>query len=213
MNLPNDYVHDLFLSYPHQDEHKTWVREIFVGILKLYLTEELGRPVNIFLDREDIHSGDAWPQRLKLALATSRILIPVWSIHYFNSDWCRAECSVMLYREERLGYRTLLNPSGLIHPVQLFDGKRYPLFARGIQSLDCTDYNLISDEYKKTPQYTELQRLVKRWVPDVAESIARAPKWMREWLEPDWIDAPVGKWISDPDFQFPAQPFSPPSLA
>ena len=196
MQPQQDYLYDVFVSYPHQEEHRIWVQAIFRNLLELHLTNELGRPAKLFIDREGIGSGDAWPERLQLALARSRVLVPVWSINYFWSDWCMAECSVMLHREDRLNYRTVLNPRGLIHPVKLFDGHKYPPFARKIQPFDCTEFNLIGEDYKKTSQYFELQRRLKEWTPKVAEAVDAAPGWMPEWLTKEWLDDPIAQWVA-----------------
>lgn len=208
-----DYLYDVFISYPHQDEHRFWVLDIFRPLLELHLPNELGRPVKIFSDREAIAPGNAWPETLKQALACSRSLVPVFSMQYFLSDWCMAECSVLLNRESKLDYRTVRNPRGLIFPVKLFDGKKYPAFADKIQPLDCTDFNVINPDYKKTTQYNELQKLLKNWTPRLADSIDNAPGWDTDWLTEAWLDEPIEQWIHNPSFQFPKHPFRPPSIA
>lgn len=208
-----DYKYDVFISYPHQEEHRFWVLDIFRGILELYLTNDLGQPAKIFSDREAIPPGHAWPETLKQALACSKSLVPVFSIQYFFSDWCMAECSVMLHRESQLDYRTVKNPGGLIAPVKLFDGKKYPPFADKIQPFDCTEFNVINPEYKKTTQYNELQKRLKAWTPKLAEIIDAAPPWRPEWLTETWLDEPIKQWIKNPSFKFPERPFRAPSLA
>lgn len=114
------YEYDAFVSYPHDEPVGTWVRNIFVPLLRPYLRNALGRPENLFLDEDTIAPGAAWPQRIRRALACSRCLIPVLSIEYFYSEWCLRECAVMLLREQRFGYRTTQTPDGLICPVLVF---------------------------------------------------------------------------------------------
>ena len=213
MDEVTDYLYDVFISYPHQEEHRFWVLDIFRPLLELHLPNDLGRPVKIFSDREAIAPGAAWPETLKQALACSRSLVPVFSIQYFFSDWCMAECSVLLHREAKLSYRTVKNPNGLIFPVKLFDGKKYPSFADKIKPLDCTDFNVINPDYKKTTQYNELQKLLKNWTPRLADSIDNAPPWGADWLTETWLDEPIKQWIVDPSFHFPKQPFRAPSIA
>jgi hypothetical protein len=206
------YRYDVFVSYPRERDHQLWVREIFIEAFKLHLTQDLGRPPKIFYD-QIILDGSAWPEKLKAALATSRLLVPVWSINYFFSDWCMGECAVFLHREQRLGYRTTANPCGLIQPIRLFDGKKYPSFAQQIQSLDVTEFNLISENYKKTEQYFGLLKLVKGWTPSVADAITGCPDWSEEWMTPTWLEEPLRQYVNAPSFRVPEVLFAPPSLA
>jgi hypothetical protein len=74
------YKYDVFISYPHQNEHQMWVKDIFLNIFELYLTNDYGKPVKIFIDRKGIESGEAWPERLKQALAHSKVLVAIWSM-------------------------------------------------------------------------------------------------------------------------------------
>ena len=118
----------------------------------------------------------------------------------------------MLHRESQLGYRTLENPRGLIHPVRLFDGERYPQFAKGIQHLNCNEFNRIGEAYKKTRMYLKLQGKIADWVPQVAESIEQAPPWMVQYLTQEWLEDPIDRVDSDPSFQLPYHPFRAPLL-
>lgn len=206
------YQYDVFVSYPRQREHELWVHEIFIESFELYLTQDLGYPPKIFYD-QSIRTGSSWPEKLKAALATSKVLVPVWSINYFYSAWCMAECAVFLHRERNLGYRTTAKPCGLIQPVRLFDGEKYPLFAQQIQSLDVTEFNLIGENYKKTEQYFGLLKLIKGWTCSVAEAITGCPDWSEEWLGPAWLEETLRLYVNAPSFRFPELTFAPPSLA
>lgn len=207
------YVYDVFVSYPHEEQHRLWVHEFFLKGFRNFLRNELGREPRFYVDTEENDPGDAWPSRLMAALGHSRIVIPIWSVEYFNSNWCRAECAVMLYREKQLGLRSKLRPEGLILPVRLFDGSHYPKFARDIQSLDCTEYNIIYEYYKNTPQYFELQKLLRdSFAKKVAARITGAPPWSADWLASEWLDDSVKQWVEDPDFKFPEKNFNAPSL-
>src|SRR6185369_16891281 len=117
---PSDYEFDLFLSYSHEGFSSQWVHNIFYDILEHRLTQALGRHPLIFLDRNGILSGDDWQRRIKNSLVSSKLLVPIWTINYFHSQWCRAECAVFCHREQQLRYRSIDNPSGLIHPVKLY---------------------------------------------------------------------------------------------
>src|SRR5688572_9855416 len=99
-----DYQFDVFISYPHHPIHEEWVRDIFLDIFRLHLENALGWSPNLFYDRDGgIAYGDEWPAQLKISLAKSKVIIPIWSVQYFLSPWCRAECAVIRDRELKLG--------------------------------------------------------------------------------------------------------------
>lgn len=210
----SDYKFDVFISYPHEEEHETWVHDIFLDDFARYLKQELGRQPELFVDVKGIKSGDSWPMKLKEALAHSKILVPIWSVDYFLSNWCRAECAVFLHREEKLGYRKS-KTDGLIHPVQLYDGKRYPRKAWEIQWLNCDKYNVFNHpkSFKKSKTYSKLKRAIKDWTPDVAQAVEAAPGWKQEWLTQSWIEKAIKKWDKHKDFQILTQPWDGPTLA
>lgn len=211
---PQDYRYDVFVSYPGEARHVRWVQKVFIEELRLYLENELGRPPEIFSDRTGLGSGDEWPDKLKTALGQSRVLVPVWSVNYFNSKWCMAECSVIRHREKQLGFRTRENSAGLIHPVRLFDGKNYPPFAKRVQTaLDCNEYNHLTEEHTKFEIYLKLVAEIKAWVPGLAAGVAIAPPWQPEMLSEAWLDDLVNAWVGDQDWSSPNQPFAPPLMA
>lgn len=195
------YQFDAFISYPHNPIHEEWVRDIFLDIFRNPLENALGWSPRLFYDREGIESGDEWPAQLKIALAKSKILVPIWSVQYFRSPWCRAECAVIRDRELKLGYRTLKNPRGLMHPIRLFDGKNYPVFANKVQFLDCKDFNHVGKAFKESLAYLKLQDKLEEWTEQVAESIQMSPEWMDEWQDEDLLEDLVTKAKFDPDFQ------------
>ena len=67
----------------------------------------------------------------------------------------------MLYREKKLGYRTIAKPSGLIVPINVFDEEFFPDRAREIQWLDCKAYWVAGDGFSKTERYIEFQEDAK----------------------------------------------------
>lgn len=189
------YLYDVFISYPHEEKHRMWVHDIFLAEFKLRLNNSLhrGTPPEIYVDKERNTPGVAWPKMVRQAMTSSRIIIPIWSIDYFQSSWCRKECAVMFYREHQLEYRTLKNPYGLIVPVRLFDSEGYPPLAKEIQQLDldCNDYNGIFEGYKRTEPYVKLMGLIGQWANSVAECIRRAPPWNPDWMTNEWIDEAI----------------------
>ncbi len=176
------YKHDIFLSYTRGGMIENWLSAYFLRIFKHHLESALGRPPDIFLDREGIRSGDSWPLRLKTALSCSRCLVAIWSPSYFFSEWCVRECVMMLRRESELGYRTDENPTGLVLPVNASDGSGFPEFAQNTQWFDCRDYIIEGRGFEKTEMFVEFQIKVREWSKDVALTISGAPAWSEEWL-------------------------------
>ena len=189
------YQYDIFLSYPN-GFILSWVTDSFLPFLKWHLEGSLGRPPDVFFDRDGIATGDAWPLRLKQALGCSRCLVAIWSPSYFKSEWCMRECRVMYEREQQEGYRTIDNPSGLIQPVNVCDGKSFPGFAKNIQHFDCRDFAILGQGFEKTELYVTFQNKIRQWCGNVAESINNSPDWKASWLNEDII--------SLPDLQIPA---------
>lgn len=196
------YEYDVFLSYTHAYPFGDWVHKHFLPFFKAYLENTLSRPVTVFVDRTGITSGDAWPLRLKRALARSRCLVAIWSPSYFRSTWCLYECAVMLHRERQLGYRTIANPQGLVLPITVFDGEHFPGFAKGIQYLDCKKYARVGDGFLKTERYIDFQDCLAGWVEDVAQAVASVPLWRKEWQEESWFTEAITKIGETPTYKF-----------
>jgi hypothetical protein len=157
------YKYDVFISYSHNEAQRWWVQSVFLDRFEAYLTNALGWTPEVFSDRTGIESGDAWPERLKSALAYSKVLVPIWSVEYFESSWCKAECAVIRYRAQKLAYGTLGDPRGLIHPVRLYDGQHYPTFAKKTQSKDFNRFNRVGKAFLDTSTYLDLQDELEEW--------------------------------------------------
>ena len=181
------YEHDVFISYKSGSLFGDWVYDIFLPNFKEILENALNRDVKLFVDRYEILSGAAWPERIKRALMHSRCLIPILSPTYFRSEWCNYEYNAFHDREKRLGYRTTDNPGGLIVPIRLFDGEHFPDCAKRIQSFDCRDFLRPAGGFKKTPDHSKFHGLLIEWIQrDLAECISNAPTWSDEfemWVE------------------------------
>ncbi len=182
------YEHDVFLSYKRGFPFGEWVQRHFLPFFSSYVEGALNRPLKVFVDTSGVATGDSWPQRLQRALGHSRCLVAIWSPQYFHSEWCRRECATMLYREERLGLRTVGNPGGLVLPVCVFDGEHFPERTREIQYFNCNDYFLVGEGFTRAPEYVRFQQEMKAWAVGVAEAIRRAPRWRKSWLSPKWLD-------------------------
>jgi parallel beta-helix repeat protein len=71
---------------------------------------QTGEPFPIFQDREDIHWGQTWQERLTESVDAATFLIPVITPSFFKRPWCREELSRFLEREQQLGRNDLILP-------------------------------------------------------------------------------------------------------
>lgn len=193
MGDDQDYKFDVFISYPHgkdDEDIATWVQKIFYKHFKLCLkNSRVGRTVDIHLDTEVIKPGDKWEPKLKDALVRSRILVPILSINYFSSRYCRAEFAVMLHRERKLGYWNGHNENSLIIPVHLWgEPDTFPEIVRKYQREDYRDYSCV---FEGSAPHMEFKERVKEWVLDLSQRIRSAPKWDCAWCQKDWVDDPI----------------------
>lgn len=183
------YKYDVFLSYRNIDEIKLWLEDIFLPKLKSYLHLELGHEPAIYYSPEAIKTGDEWRENLKKGLVYSKCLIPIWAPPYFSSEWCTSECNIFLHREKKLGFRTIENVKGLVLPVVVFDGDKFPDFAKDIQCAKFQDYFYYGKGFRDSYQFFEFDQKFRQWVQeDVAPVIENSPKWDKKWLQKTWLD-------------------------
>ena len=176
--MPDEYEYDVFISYRRVSPTNDWVHNHLYPRLSEWLPTELPPNHNckIFID-SSIETGSAWPERLRLALRTSRCLVAVWSPQYFSSAWCLAEWQTLLERERMLGLRTEENPSGLIYPVVFSDGQHFPEEANAIQQKDLRAFNIPWVVYRDTPRYVEFTEQIKTVAAELATMVQSAPPW------------------------------------
>jgi hypothetical protein len=208
------YAYDVFISYSHDYPFGEWVADPFLPMFKGYLKASLGREANLFID-EGIRIGAAWAETLKNALANSRCMVGVWSPNYFLSEWCRYECIVMLHRERKLQYRTSEKPSGLVVPVSVHDGDRFPDYAQAVQFANWVQFARIGEGFKKTESFVEFQDQLDRFASDVAAAITGAPPWQEEWITDEWLDNAIPEWdkLMNTNLKTVITDFAAPSLA
>ena len=174
------YEFDVFVSYRRHGEWPLWTAEVFRPLLYHWLGEELGRDPNIFVDT-NIETGDSWPERLGNALGRSRILLPLLSRQYFSSRWCRTEFALMRARESTCNLRSAECPHGLIIPAHIHDGKDFPVSVNAIQSAQLQAYTNVRLA-KGSVTEERLSEEIRKWMPDVASAIGRAPEHDAAWV-------------------------------
>lgn len=175
------YQFDVFISYRRHGAWPTWVADCFLPVFMHWLGEELGRTANVFYD-VTLETGHDWPIELGNALASSRILIPLFSRQYFNSNWCKTELALICARERLCGLPTILRPQRLIVPAIIHDGDEIPQAVRSIQAAKLQEY---SNAFMtpKSASMEDLSNKLCQWIPDVAKAIKRAPEHDESWIQ------------------------------
>jgi len=109
-----------FWSYVHRDDDADMgrVAQLARDIVEGYeaLTAE---KIQLFLDRDDMHWGDLWRDRVDDALSNVAFFIPVITPRYFKSAECRREFQFFYERADRLGITKLVMPILYIDVKQL----------------------------------------------------------------------------------------------
>ena len=175
-NEATDYAYDVFFSYKRHGQTAEWARNV-QKLLDLWLSEEMRRPVTMFVDVGSIEVGDRWPDMLKEGLVLSRCMVGVWSPMYFQSSWCVSEWKSFLEREKIMN----MVPHGLIAPVCFHDGEHFPPEAQQVQSLDLRPYASALPAFWKSPRSLELEDRIKTLAGSVAKILQRAPPFQRNW--------------------------------
>jgi hypothetical protein len=188
-----DYQYDVFISYSRKFLDGEWVKDIFYPLFKSYVDEALNREVKIFIDFQEIQSGNDWNLKIRNALIKSRVMVAIFSPSYFRSKWCMLEFSTINHRQKELGFLTLENPTGLIVPIKIFDGEHFPEYAKDLQIFDCIDYNRVGEGMKKTERYIELQGKLQEWIYHVATAFEKAPVFNETWMNEEWVEIPSSK--------------------
>lgn len=172
------YRHDVFISYRRHPEWTRWTRDHFKALLSTYLQPELGVEPDIFVD-ERIQVGIDWVDELAEHLATSKIMVAIFSGDYFGSDWCLHELDLMLERSTQAAQGKPKH-SPLIVPVVVHDGNLIPQEAKRIQPMDLAKYR-IAHINRDTTDYHEFSKAIGKLAPDVALQIKSAPPFDSVW--------------------------------
>ncbi|MEU4446735.1 toll/interleukin-1 receptor domain-containing protein [Actinosynnema sp. NPDC050801] len=174
------YEFDVFLSYRRTKWWPVYVRKLFLPMLDHWLSAELGAEARIYFDAEDIETGTAWPHRLATGLASSKVMLCLWSREYFASPWCRAELGHMLARRRAAGGSR--EPLPLILAAVLHDGKDFPGELGDIQHFplqDCASPWIAEG----SPKAEVLSDKVMKLAADLSHAIDRAPAHDPKWRE------------------------------
>jgi hypothetical protein len=88
-----------FWSYVHRDDEAAGRRITRLAtLLREAYGLATGADLELFVDRESLAWGDAWRERIDVAIAGTTFFIPILTPRYFESSECRHELLKFLGR-------------------------------------------------------------------------------------------------------------------
>jgi hypothetical protein len=187
------YEYEVFLSYKRGKIPEEWLNETFLDQFQDKLGAALGGKIpKIFIDRQEIQPGSAWPDVLCDTLSKSICLVAILSPFYFNSDWCLREFSAMYHRQLELRRANKLGSNGAVITPLLSQGPTdsFPEFISGIQLLDYSKYYKVGGAFRNSSQYLDFQDKIETDAKKTALMIKNAPPWQKEFADPKWLKGP-----------------------
>lgn len=147
-------------------------------MLDHWLTSELGEDARIFFDADDIEAGQSWPQRLADGVASSKVMVCLWSREYFRSEWCAQELSHMLARRASTAGSGM--PLPLVIGVVIHDGEDIPHGVADIQRFPIQKYASPWIQ-QRSPNAERLSEQIRELASSVGKACASAPDHDPEW--------------------------------
>jgi len=175
-----DYKWDVFVSYRRWGEWPRWVIGPFRELFEHWLGEELDWEPKVFIDQRDTEQGSWWDIDLGVNLSRSKIVVPLFSRKYFQSDWCMTEFRLMRQRERECGFRTSRDRRKLIMPATIHDGDDFPSEAIRITGPKLPANIRMAPD---SPKFEELENQIQTWVPNVARAVIEAPEFRETWID------------------------------
>lgn len=173
------YEHHVFISYARGEEWMTqYVTEVFTPRLNGYLKLQVGYLEEdappAFVDNQ-IQDGARWDDVLKHKIATSTVMVCLFSAIYFQRPWCRLEMAVMLDREKHCGLEGRAANYGLVIPIHLGgDDDYFPELAKRVQ---CQNFETYADpDILTSPRASEFNAQIQRLAKTIANTISKAPQ-------------------------------------
>ena len=100
-----------FMSYAHADnEHDKHAIHRIAKWIAGEVRAQTGSLFDIFIDSEDIRTGEKWKEVIDNKIKSSICLIAVMTPSYFNSEHCKNEYTLFKKREEELKRNDLIIP-------------------------------------------------------------------------------------------------------
>jgi TIR domain-containing protein/uncharacterized protein DUF4062 len=177
------FTHDIFISYGHIDDQdpfgqaKGWVDLLHERLLRL-VGQALGEEPKIWRDAHDLQGNDELGGALSEGVMQSRLLLPVITPRYLQSDWCQREIEAFQASEAPAGgvapnFRTrIFKVVKTPLPKHLKD--REPVFIRnliGYQFYAQDEESGRLTEFTPDPSDKPYYRMLTRLVADITKTL------------------------------------------
>jgi hypothetical protein len=168
------YQYDLFISYKTNPDWNLWTREHICGMLKSYLSDDLPHPPRIFID-DHAQTGEDWVNGIGAALGCARILLAVFTLPYFTSQWCLHELDLMHKRLLSMTSHTLIFP--------VIAGGTLEMLPPEIERLQAYDLKRFRLRHLSsgTPRFEDFSQEIKKLSFEIAAAINQAPPYNPAW--------------------------------
>jgi hypothetical protein len=191
-----------FWSYVHRDDEATgWRVTRLAAQLREAYGLTTGEDLELFVDRESLVWGDAWKERIDVAIAGTTFFIPFLTPRYFESSECRQELLKFLGEARRGGVEQLLLPVYYV-TVDELDGDPTDELMIAVKERQWEDLREIRLLDEDSSRYrTAVERLAERiasiaravsQVPDVSAQALEGSQGGRELLPEDDVDESEG---------------------
>jgi chromosome segregation ATPase len=141
-----------------------------------------GEELELFVDRESLVWGDAWKERIAVAIAGTTFFIPFLTPRYFESSECRQELLKFLGEARRGGVEQLLLPVYYV-TVEELDGEPTDELMIAVKERQWEDLREIRLLDEDSSQYrTAVERLAER-IASIARAVSQVPDVSAQALE------------------------------
>ncbi|RZQ63379.1 toll/interleukin-1 receptor domain-containing protein [Amycolatopsis suaedae] len=174
------YKYDVFISYSRQGSVQKWLLNHFHKKLEECLADQYAPAPKVYVDRS-MPRGVHWPSHLQQAIRHSKIILPLLTPNYFESNWCMAELRSMQERQKALGLGTVERPQTLIHPVLYSDSDNFPDEGREYSWWDFKAYANPEPPFQVSPAFSDFHFKVVELAKELVELLKQVPDWRDDW--------------------------------
>jgi TIR domain len=181
------YKYDVYISYRRANAWPKFVDSIFMPMFRHWLQSEIGHPPSIFVDVDDIETGEPWPYRLAASLSLSKVMVCLWSTEYFASRWCQAELGQMLARRELT--KTDSGPLPLILAAVIHGGENISPHLSNVGRINIQEY---ANPWLApgSPRSEALSQRIREFAAEVSQALQKAPA-----FDPAWRDIEGARFV------------------
>jgi len=173
--------YDVFFSYRHDPTASSWLHRHFLPLFTSWLTDELGREVNVFVADKviggrstdelghEVHvfvpdEGVEGGSTIGLALARSSCLLALVTPAYFQSSSCEQEWKAF----------ESTHPERIVPLLWRGSPERLRANLLSTQFYDLREFAIVGDAFQKTEGYVDFQKQVRRIVERTASIVSSA---------------------------------------